>query len=112
VRKKATQPPTAEQQLTALWKMRRFKGVQIHRCGCRASARYAGRIFSFKKAPSLPVEGCDAEECHCEYLGITDRRSGFDRRAATLDFDGERKLSRRKGVDRRRGMDVWKGFDR
>ena len=109
-RKNKPVPLTPEQQLLEIRKSRCFLGVQVSPCGCRASARYAGRFFPFKKAPPLPVDGCDAAECTCQYLGIKDRRGGLDRRADMSG--GPNKKRRRMRFDRRRGLDVWKGFDR
>ena len=103
------------EQLLELQSSNRFLGVQVHQCGCRASSRLAGKVFSFKKAPSLPVEGCEAAECHCQYMGVTDRRRGNDRRRLLflVQEDQNRKKSSRlrKRVERRKGKDVWKGFD-
>jgi len=101
-------------QLLRLRQSRRFYGVQIHRSRCKASSRLAGKIFSFKDAPQLPLDACDAVECNCEYLGVTDprknsiRRSERDRRV-----DIRMSMERRFAQDRRRvKSDKWKGFDR
>ena len=115
IRKKIQKTLEPREQLLELQGSNRFLGVQIHQCGCRASSRLAGKVFSFKKAPSLPVEGCEASECHCQYMGVTDRRRGNDRRRLLFlvqENPKRKKNSRlRKRVERRKGKDVWKGFD-
>jgi len=118
-RKKILKILEPREQLLELQDSKRFLGVQIHQCGCRASSRLAGKIFSFKKAPSLPVKGCEASECHCQYMGITERRRGNDRRRMLfLVQEGQnrkknghprKKVERRKGEDP--GKDIWKGLD-
>lgn len=100
--------PDRRKQLRNLLRSGRFHGVQIHQCGCSASARYAGRLFSFDEVPSLPLERCDAPECTCVYLGVSDRRNGFDRRFSG-GIEMEKKM--RNPSDRRRGLDIWKGRD-
>ena len=102
-------PSYQHKRLQELWRSKRFFGVQIHQCGCRASSRYAGKFFLFNKVPSLPVAGCDTEECPCVYLGVADRRCGLDRRVHFLIDIREK---RQKMFDRRKGMDVWKGANR
>ena len=108
LRQKKNEVLSQRDMLLQLMNSKRFYGVQIGQCGCKASSKYAGRFFSFKKVPSLPVEGCDARECHCVYIGVSNRRSDMDRR-----FSGglEIKEKRRKVFDRRKGKDVWKGVD-
>lgn len=101
-----------EMELLKLKQSKRFRGVQIHRAGCRASAHLAGRFFSMDQAPRLPLPDCDAKECSCHYLGIVDRRQGFDRRRQPDRRKLLRlKLERRIGRDRRRGDDIWRGVD-
>lgn len=111
--RKSKKPLTQQEQLHQLRKSRRFRGVQIHRCGCRASSRLAGIVFPFNRAPNLPVEGCDADNCSCQYLGVTSLRRGVDRRINSDRRTTERlKIDRRSGRDRRKGKDIWKGVDR
>jgi len=102
------QPPNQRKQLRDLKLSGRFHGVQIHQCGCSASAKYAGKFFTFDEAPSLPLKRCDAPECHCVYLGVSDRRNGFDRRLSD-GLEMEKKM--RSPSDRRKGLDIWKGLD-
>ena len=111
--RKSRKAPTAREQLEQLRKSRRFRGVQVHRCGCRASSQLAGIIFPFNQAPKLPIDGCDAKQCSCQYLGVTTLRRGIDRRSSNDRRSNERlTIDRRSGRDRRKGNDVWKGVDR
>ncbi len=101
-----------QNQLEKLHQSGRFFGVKIHRSSCKACSQLAGKFFSFKDAPKLPVVGCDASVCNCEYLGVTDprkttrRRSERDRRN-----DIRMSMERRFANDRRAKADKWKGFD-
>lgn len=110
---KQTNALSDSEQLAELYKNKRFHGVQIHRCNCKAGSFLAGQVFTFKTVPCLPVEGCDAPACTCEYLGVTnrrwnaDRRSGVDRRCEI-----RKSVDRRVIPDRRLKPDTWKGFDR
>lgn len=108
LRQKKNEVPSQRDILLQLMNSKRFYGVQIGQCGCKASSKYAGRFFAFKKVPSLPVEGCDARECHCVYIGVSNRRSDMDRR---LSGGLEIQDKRRKIFDRRKCKDVWKGVD-
>jgi hypothetical protein len=107
-RSRKPDPPDRRKQLRDLLRSGRFLGVKIHQCGCNASARYAGKFFSFGDAPPLPLGTCDAPECTCVYLGVTDRRNGLDRRESD-GIDMMKKM--RNPSDRRKGTDVWKGLD-
>jgi len=77
---------------------------------CSAANELAGDRFLASEAPSLPLPGCDADDCDCHFTHHKDRRIGKDRRspftsggiaAATGTFAGER----RKGEDRRDDID-------
>ena len=77
---------------------------------CSAANDLAGDRFLASEAPSLPLPGCDADDCDCHFTHHKDRRIGKDRRspftsggiaAATGTFAGER----RKGEDRRDDID-------
>lgn len=105
--RKQKRRPGHREQLEMLKKSRRFVGVQITTCGCPAVARHAGLLFSFRNAPSLPVQGCNAEACTCQYLGVTDRRRGIERRSQWKPDKNEKRR-----VERRIGPDVWKWGDR
>ena len=104
--------PTPEEQLERIRRDSRFLGVQIHNAGCRASALRAGKIYSKRHVPALPLPGCTAETCRCTYLGVTERRTGLDRRVRPDRRKKPRlQLDRRIGRDRRRGKDIWRGHD-
>ncbi len=110
-RKKKKQTPQQE-QLEKLHKSHCFRGVQLHRCGCRASTRLIGRFFSFRMAPALPLEGCDAEACSCIYQGVVDRRRD-ERRWEQAPIKLSRiAQERRLNLNRRRPADIWEGRDR
>lgn len=89
-----------------------FWGVEIVQGGCKASLALAGKHFAFEDAPALPLEGCEARICPCQYKGLkehrsTHRRTQEDRRDG-LRFDVN-KPDRRSLKDRRRRFDQWKG---
>ena len=103
---------TREQRLQRIRQDPRFLGVQIYNGGCRASSARAGYVYSRRNVPRLPLPDCTAEECSCDYLGITDRRIGLDRRVRPDRRQIARmRLDRRIGRDRRRGKDIWRGHD-
>jgi len=92
---------------------RRFLCVQIYRGSCRESAAAAGVTYSFRDVPRLPLKGCDAKVCTCQYRGVSDRRIGLDRRMKRDRRQISRlQLDRRIGRDRRPGKDIWRGHDR
>ena len=100
---------------TALKKLRnskQFWGVQIEQSGCNVSTALAGKQFAFEEAPALPLEGCDAHTCPCQYKGLKEYRSSHRRikedRRDSLRFDVD-KPDRRSLKDRRRRFDSWKG---
>ena len=99
----------------ALEKLRhspQFWGVEIQQGGCDASIALAGKRFAFEDAPALPLEGCDARMCPCQYLGLKERRTHQRRkqedRRDSLRYDPG-KPERRQLKDRRRRYDQWKG---
>jgi hypothetical protein len=73
------------------------------RSGCGAVQSLAGQRFLSRKAPSLPLPGCDAIECRCRYLHYDDRRSGVDRRAQDLwnPYAENQSMNRRQARGRR-----------
>lgn len=110
--KKRKKQTSKQEQLKELRKSRRFRGVQLHRCGCRASTRYIGKFFSFGNAPALPLADCDAEVCSCAYLGVVDRRRN-DRRGEESPIELSLLSDERRMVrNRRRLHDIWKGRSR
>jgi len=87
-------------------------GVEIQQGGCDAAIALAGKHFTFEEAPSLPLDGCNAHTCPCQYMGLTEHRSTHRRtredRRKELRFDVN-KPDRRSLKDRRRRFDQWKG---
>ena len=106
------QQSNSEEQLESLRKIGRFRGVKIDRCACKACSKFAGQVFSFNEAPSLPVEGCDAPSCSCQYLGMPNRRNDSVRRS---DKDRRESIrvqeNQRSGCEQRSSVRVWKGYD-
>ena len=100
--------PRREQDASA--KLRRrsprpFPATSIaHPADACSAAREIDRTrFLAWEAPSLPLAGCNTEECRCHYIYHGDRRSlGPDRRRASLDNRVEPSFDRRRGADRRR----------
>lgn len=99
----------------ALEKLRhsgQFWGVEILQGGCKGSTKLAGKRFTFNNAPALPLNGCEAHVCPCQYKGQKEHRSHHRRtredRRESLRFD-VKKPDRRALKDRRRQFDQWKG---
>ncbi len=51
-----------------------YGSVVISHCGCDLSSALSAQHFSFEHVPLLPLQGCTAANCTCEYRGINDRR--------------------------------------
>ena len=89
-----------------------FWGVEILQGGCKASTALAGKQFTFNDAPALPLEGCEAHICPCQYKGQKENRSAHRRtredRRDGLRYD-VKKPDRRALKDRRSKFDQWKG---
>jgi hypothetical protein len=99
----------------ALEKLRhsgQFWGVEILQGGCKGSIALAGKRFTFNNVPALPLEGCEAHICPCQYKGQKERRSNHRRtledRRDGLRYD-VKKPDRRALKDRRRQFDQWRG---
>lgn len=60
----------------------RFQGVAIAPClgACKAAEAMRDQRFLARKAPQLPLKGCDASKCSCSYRKYRDRRHAEDRR--------------------------------
>jgi len=103
---------TKEKALAKLRHSRQFYGVQVLQGGCKTSIALAGKRFTFDEAPALPLEGCEAHICPCQYRGLKEKRSSH-RRIQEDRRDGLRfnvnKPDRRSLKDRRRRFDQWKG---
>lgn len=93
---------------TALTKLRRtgiYRGLAIRPGKCAAARQVSGKPYSFDEAPLLPLPGCNALRCSCNYHGLLEhrkqlRRDPRDRRDA-IRFDAER--PERRSGERRHG---------
>jgi hypothetical protein len=84
-----------------------FWGVSIGRPGCPGSRRLMSEQYTFGDAPRLPLAGCSAQHCTCQYIGLKHRRGDRTRRTlqdrrGEVRFDKERP-ERRSNKARRRG---------
>jgi hypothetical protein len=91
--------------LARLGKNGHYWGVTIRNGNCPAARRMAGRGFRLADAPSLPVPGCRAMRCTCNYTGLRERRS--KQRRSNRDRRSEARLGsaqqERRGLRDRRG---------
>ena len=67
---------TNKKSLVELEQSGKYGSVVIRNCSCTLSSTLCSQHFSFVHAPSLPLKGCTATKCTCEYQGIIDRRLG------------------------------------
>ncbi len=58
--------------------------LKFARDACNAAKALDGRRFLSSAAPRIPLDECDAAECHCRFVHHKDRRSGFDRRSGLV----------------------------
>ena len=98
--------PTHKEVLFKLEQSKQYVTVSISRCGCAEASRLIGKSFSFSDVPLLPLTGCTASQCTCEYQGFSeqrhmDRRSGERREALRMEDD------RRKNHGRRKADSLW-----
>ena len=95
-------PPLSQKEALSRLKLSgKYGAVTIARCGCRTASQLVGQYFAFEYVPSLPLPGCSADQCTCEYQGILERRQGSDmrkvvRRSSLRMEDDRRKACRRK----------------
>ena len=95
-------PPLSQKETLSRLKLSgKYGAVTIARCGCSTASQLVGQYFSFAYVPSLPLQGCSADKCTCEYQGILERRQGSDmrkvvRRSSLRMEDDRRKACRRK----------------
>jgi len=54
-------------------------GINAPLDACNAVKALEGKRFLAQEAPSLPLQECDAEECHCKYEHFKDRRDIIDK---------------------------------
>lgn len=60
----------------------RALSIRIGPAACEAARSLHGaRFLASAEAPSLPLAGCNAEQCHCRLVHHRDRRTGDDRRS-------------------------------
>ncbi len=52
-----------------------------HANACEAVTKHEGKRFLSKEAPRLPLPGCGAAHCRCQYVHFKDRRED-DRRSS------------------------------
>jgi len=88
-----------------------FRGVMLfpQKDCCEAVLKLRGRTFPERSAPALPVPDCGRESCNCQLHQVVGRRRGPrrlipDRRS---DVRFLAKGDRRKGKDRRGGVNMW-----
>jgi len=81
--------------------------IKLSKNACSAAEELSGHRFLAAKAPTLPLPGCDADDCTCRFEHHEDRRSRKDRRSpfsprvmgsGTSDSQSEH----RDGADRRK----------
>ena len=56
----------------------RYRGVQVNgdRASCCSAAQgVAGKRFLSHEVPTLPLAGCDVDDCQCTYQLFDDRRT-------------------------------------
>ncbi len=68
--------------------------------GCEVAIKLKDWRFLSKEAPSLPLPGCNAERCRCQYVHHRDRR--VDDRRSPIGPAHLGGPDRRSGNDRRR----------
>jgi hypothetical protein len=103
----------ANKKYTALIKLRHpgsYRGVTIRPGKCPVARRYSGKPYSFDTAPPLPLPGCNALRCSCNYHGLLEHRNQARRnpmnRRETVRFDAER--PERRSGERRHGYTSWR----
>lgn len=89
---------THKKSLLELEQSGKYGSVVISNCGCDISSQLSAQHFSFEHAPYLPLSGCTADNCTCEYKGIIDRRIGSRR---IRDCDTCYSVERRKTENRK-----------
>lgn len=84
---------------------KQFHAVSIQPCAkaCSAARALRGQRFLANEAMTLPLASCDAANCQCTYKHYADRRSGEERRRASIAMrERFSKYEQRHGGDRRR----------
>jgi len=96
---KTQTPAASKEKLLRMEQSNFFYSVVITRCGCKASSKLISEHFLFEDAPFLPLSGCSAEKCTCEYQGLVNRRRHERRltvRRANIRMSHERRLTGRR----------------
>lgn len=103
----------AKNKSSALTKLRRtgiYRGVTIRPGKCPTAKRFSGKPYSFDEAPLLPLAGCNALRCSCNYHGLLEHRQQARRNARnrrdTVRFDA--KHPERRSRERRHGHVNWR----
>ncbi len=68
--------------------------------GCSEVTKCAGIRYLMSEAPSLPLNGCNAESCKCHYVRLDDRRQDA-RRDADLGIEHRGVLAQERREERR-----------
>ena len=108
-KKRASEREAAgEREIDLIASTSRFHAVSI-RPGpdaCHAARGLVGQRFLSDAAPSIPLSGCDSQNCRCRFVHFSDRRSGDDRRSpfpAAIGIDtGTYRKEQRQSGDRRK----------
>ena len=89
-----------------------FWGMEMGQPGCESAMAILGRQYPFDSLPDLPLSGCSAASCTCQFKGLVERRTRHRRmvedRRAVVRFYKDQPAARRSGGGRRRG-DSWIG---
>lgn len=102
-RKRASSPQTATASGRASPHPFHAVSIQAGSPCCEAVTRLRGQRFLAAEAIGLPPQACDIAHCRCTYRHHEDRRSGDDRRHASIVMrDVYANDEQRVGRDRRR----------
>ena len=82
-----------------------YAGVMIRPCleACAVATQQRGTRYLSTEAPTLPLPGCDTDECRCRYSYQDDRREHEDRRFSlkvTETFGMKRTVAERRSATR------------
>ena len=69
---------------------------------CQLARDLASKALLIDEAPTLPLVGCNALNCHCSFTHRDDRRTGIDRRENESAQRARVYLNKRIFKDRRR----------
>ena len=82
---------------------RKYHAVKVKagKDACEWANALHDKRFLATEAPNLPLEDCDALECHCEYVHFKDRRKG-PRRGSDLEGHVDRRDAQERRLNRGR----------